>query len=85
METTVRTVDMTIDWDSIYVSVFPRISSRITPGDTYTQRKLDYNESHKTPKEINREALGKYIEEFIPNLVDGETKDEIIKYYKENF
>ncbi len=37
------------------------------------------------PKKINREALGKYIEKFIPNLVDGETKDEIIKYYKEDF
>jgi hypothetical protein len=37
------------------------------------------------PKPINREALAKYIEEFIPNLVDGETKDEIIKYYKANF
>ncbi|MBR5199160.1 MAG: hypothetical protein IKW20_04960, partial [Bacteroidales bacterium] len=52
METTVRTVDMTIDWDSIYVSVFPRISSKLTSGATYAQRKLDYNESHKTPKEI---------------------------------
>ncbi len=40
---------------------------------------------HKAPKAINRKALGKYIEGFIPNLVDGETKDEIIKYYKENF
>lgn len=42
----------TIDWDSIYVSVFPRISSRIGTGATYAQRKQDYNESHKTPKEI---------------------------------
>lgn len=42
----------TIDWDSIYVSVFPRISSKITTGATYAQRKQDYNESHKTPKEI---------------------------------
>lgn len=48
MEKTTRT----IDWDSIYVSVFPRISSKTVPGATYTQRKQDYNESHKTPKEI---------------------------------
>ena len=42
----------TIDWDSIYVSVFPRISSKITTGATYAPRKQDYNESHKAPKEI---------------------------------
>ena len=36
----------------------------------------------KAPKPINKEALGKYIEAFIPNLAQDETKDEIIKYYK---
>ena len=39
MDTTTRI----INWDSIYVSVFPRISSKITSGSTYAQRKQDYN------------------------------------------
>ena len=84
METTVRTVDMTIDWDSIYVSVFPRISSRITPGATYTQRKLDYNESHKTPKEITLwqflELAKDYLQEI--NAIRNEQDKDHRKYLK---
>ena len=37
------------------------------------------------PKKIDRAAFKRYIEEFMPNLVEGETKEQILKYYKEKF
>jgi len=37
------------------------------------------------PKKIDRAAFKRYIEEFMPNLVEGDTKEQILKYYKEKF